>query len=161
MRRGELTALESAYRKYADRLYTYALSASGNTTVAEDAVADVFVRLYTFLSAGGEIHNLKSFFFTAVRNAVRDSYRREVRDLPLPEEDLLEDIAPGLSRRLIIEDALNQLPPDEREIIQLHCYGGFLHREIAGLLGLPEGTVRWKYRKGISTLRSILGGAFE
>lgn len=44
---------------------------------------------------------------------------------------------------------LNRLPPEEREIVLLKAVAGLAHREIAAMLGVPEGTVRWKYGRAL------------
>ena len=57
-----------------------------------------------------------------------------------------------------IDDALNALPADMREIVTLHVNGGFKFREIAAMTGVPLGTVLRKYYKAIERLRSHLSG---
>ena len=158
LRNGDVTALEFVYKDYADRLYSFALSVSKNKEIAEDVTADVFIKLYTFLSKGNDVINLKAFLYTAVRNAVYDNFKSASRNTPLPDEDIFIDDSYAMDEKLAINDALGQLPQDEREIVLLYCYEGFLHKEIAEILDVPEGTVRWKYRKALSALKSILGG---
>jgi RNA polymerase sigma factor, sigma-70 family len=158
---GDVAALETVYKEYADKLYSFALSISKNKEIAEDVTANVFIKLYTYLSNGNGIGNLKSFLYTSVRNAVYDNFKYSSRNIPLPEDDIFVDDTTDMSRQVIIKEALDTLPADEREITLLYCYGGFLHKEIADILDIPEGTVRWKYRKALNTLKSRLGGIFD
>jgi RNA polymerase sigma-70 factor (ECF subfamily) len=161
LRNGDITALELVYKEYADKLYSFVLSISKRKETAEDVVADVFVMLYSYLSDGKHVNNLKSFLYTSVRNAAYDKLKFASRNVSLPEDDIYIDNSIDMSVKLSITDALDRLPSDEREIVLLYCYENFLHKEIAQILDMPEGTVRWKYRKAISSLKTIFGGDFD
>lgn len=159
LQHGDITALEAVYTEYGSALYAFSLSICKSRETAEDAVEELFVMLYQYLSAGKPITNLKSFLFTACRNKTLDLLRDAPRNVPLPDDDVLIKLELPLEEKTAVRFALEKLPPDEREIVLLHCSAGFLHREIAEILNLAEGTVRWKYRKAIATLKSQLGGA--
>lgn len=161
LQNGDITVLELVYKEYADKLYSFALSISKSKETAEDAVADVFVMLYAFLSGGKQVNNLKSFLYTSVKNATYDKLKFASRNISLPEDDIFIDDDLDMSEKLATRDALDRLPSDEHEIVLLYCCESFLHKEIAEILDMPEGTVRWKYRKAISKLKTILGGASD
>ena len=64
--------------------------------------------------------------------------------------------------KVILQDALNTLDFEERQIVILHSLTGMKHREIAEILDLPTGTVLSKYNRSIKKLRRELeekGGA--
>lgn len=105
-----------------------------------------------------EVNSLKAFLYASVRNAAYDRLKASSRNDPLPEDDINESNTPDISENVAITLSLERLPSDEREIVLLHCYEGFLHRETADLLDIPEGTVRWKYRNAISKLKCWIGG---
>ncbi|MDN5317195.1 MAG: hypothetical protein PWR08_1320 [Thermoanaerobacterium sp.] len=56
----------------------------------------------------------------------------------------------------MINDVLNYLGNDEREIFSLHVFGRYTHREISEILNIPQGTVRWKYSIIKKKLRKLL-----
>ena len=53
--------------------------------------------------------------------------------------------------------ALDELPRDQRQVIELAYFGGFSHAQIAAALGVPAGTVKGRMRLGLSKLRVALG----
>jgi RNA polymerase sigma-70 factor (ECF subfamily) len=57
-----------------------------------------------------------------------------------------------------VRSALDELPSDQRRVIELAYFGGFTHSQIADMLGLPAGTVKGRMRLGLTKLRLLLGG---
>ncbi|HAN20917.1 MAG: hypothetical protein A2Y15_02875 [Clostridiales bacterium GWF2_36_10] len=158
LQNGDISALEFVYKEYVDRLYSFSLSICKSKETAEDVTADIFIMLYHYLSSGKQISNLKSFLYTSVRNATYDKMKILLRDDTLPEDDIIVSNELDISEKVAVSIALKRLSSNEREIVLLYCYEGFLHKEIANILNIPEGTVRWKYRNAIIKLRSMLGG---
>lgn len=62
-----------------------------------------------------------------------------------PEEQVISDLS--------LKDALEKLKPEERRIIDMKVLGEMTFKEIAELLGIPMGTVTWRYQEGIKRLR--------
>ncbi len=69
---------------------------------------------------------------------------REVGDLVLAEH---------------IRDALSEMPDSERRPIELAYFGGHSYREVAQLLGEPEGTVKSRIRAGLKRMHRMLSAA--
>ncbi|MCV4803363.1 hypothetical protein OFC41_32570, partial [Escherichia coli] len=53
--------------------------------------------------------------------------------------------------------ALNQLRPEQRQVLQLSIVHGMSHQEIADATGMPLGTVKTHARRGLLQVREILG----
>ena len=58
-----------------------------------------------------------------------------------------------------VKDALSTLSDDERRAIELAYFGGHTYREVASLLGAPEGTVKSRIRTGLRRMRDGLAEA--
>jgi RNA polymerase sigma-70 factor (ECF subfamily) len=57
--------------------------------------------------------------------------------------------------------ALNSLPSEQRQVIELAYFGGLTHGEIATSLSLPPGTVKGRMRLGLARMRASLGDSSE
>ena len=58
-----------------------------------------------------------------------------------------------------VHDALIELPEDERRAIELAYFSGHSYREVAALLGQPEGTVKSRIRTGLKRMQVRLAGS--
>ena len=65
------------------------------------------------------------------------------------------------SAKMDIDHAMKTLPLQECQIVSLRINGGLKFREISDVMGIPLGTVLWRYQKGITQLRSILSGGVK
>jgi RNA polymerase sigma-70 factor (ECF subfamily) len=164
-KRGSSEALGCVYEKYRLYLLKIAAALSHDVSVAEDVVHDVFIR---FAQSGQTLKvngSLKAYLRTCVVNGVRNKVRGEkVRSYvelsqagPIAAEQGPADqwvILNEESGR--INNALAQLPFEQREVVVLHLHGGMKFREIAGLRAVSIKTIQSRYRYGLDKLRSIL-----
>ncbi len=139
-----------------------------NRTDVEDIVQDVYVHIYE--SAQKQLpEHPRHFVFTTARNLLIDRARR-AQIIPieaLPDADTL-DIAldtPSPERNAIardelrrLQDALNRLPPRNRQAVVLARIEGLTGREIAQRMGLAEATVSHHLSNGIAALADMLYG---
>jgi len=66
------------------------------------------------------------------------------------------DMAESTTNRLTLEAAMRLLSDKEKEVIDLKLTAGFTFKEIAEMLGMPQGTVSWHYNEAIKKLRRYM-----
>jgi RNA polymerase sigma-70 factor (ECF subfamily) len=162
-RRGDLSAFEELFRSHGARMKSVAFNILGNTSDAEDAVQEAFLRVYRGLGAFKGQARLGTWIFRILVNACHDigRQRRRRRDeTELPGEDQLgagTTAAGDAALRLSLEKAVARLRPRQRDVFLLFEVEGFLHREIAEILEIPEGTSKALLFEARRELRSALG----
>ena len=158
-------AFEILYGRYVRPVFSLALRRLGDRGHAEDAVQEAFAAIWRSAStyrpergaAGG-------WLYTVARNAIVDRLRRngpaadsELPDLASAEAGPAEQAEDSyVSWR--VHRALEELPPREREVIELAYWSGMSQSEVAEYLGLPLGTVKTRTRSGLARLASELEG---
>lgn len=145
-----------------DRMFRYAQSLLLSAAEAEDAVADLFERLWVERSRLAGCRNIDSFVLTALRNRCYDLLRsrraRSRRDDAFGEG--IERATMGESGvweiREQVRRAIASLPERQREAVHLKDIEGYPTREVAELLGCDEAQVRVLLSRARSALREIL-----
>lgn len=136
-----------------NRLYRTALAILGSPQEAEDAVQDAFVKYLE--KRPRNLENPAAWLMRVLVNGCKSRLRlawRQVTELP---EDLP---APSMEEREELEE-LWSLPAEERCAIHLFYYEGYSTKEIAGMTGVAEGTVRSRLSRARERLRKLLGDA--
>jgi RNA polymerase sigma-70 factor (ECF subfamily) len=158
-------ALEALYDRYGAVVYSLARRILGDAHRAEDVVQDIFLRLWDrpqlYVASRGQ---LLTWLLTLARNRAIDHLRAQGRQqrflrspagAQLEAQDPAEQASWALERQQVLA-ALANLPPEQREAIELAYFRGLTHREIAEATGLPLGTVKTRIRLAMQKLRSLL-----
>jgi RNA polymerase sigma-70 factor (ECF subfamily) len=170
--RGDDEALESLYRRYGGACFALARRILDDNQLAEDVVQQVFTALWK--GSGFDVRRgaLSTWLMSVTHHKAIDVLRREApRRKRLASEQALLEVAvtgPGPDEeawmRLRAErtrEALRTLPAEQRELLLLAYYGGYTQSEIAGLTGLPLGTVKSRTLAAMRKLRDRLSGSVD
>jgi RNA polymerase sigma-70 factor (ECF subfamily) len=157
----EPPAFAELYELCAARVHHYLAVRLGSRDAADEVLQEVFVRLVRQRQRLAAVENLPAYVFAIARNeAIRHTGRRlrlSQHHRPLTAEELFKETgSDDLELRETAESvsvALQQLPEELREIIELRIYGGLAFREIAELLAIPQGTVATRYRSALARLK--------
>jgi RNA polymerase sigma factor (sigma-70 family) len=165
--RSDEEALAQLYDRYARVAYGLSLRVLRDPALAEDAVQEAFLAVWR--SAGSflaERAKPSTWILTLVHRRAVDLVRREERRRSSPLDptsaegvESTDDEATLRSRRRIVQEALRQLPDEQREALELAYYGGFTQSELAERLGLPLGTIKSRMFTGLRRLRDLLADA--
>ena len=159
-------ALAEAFRRHGGAVFGLAKRVLNNPTEAEDVTQEVFLRLWNqpdrFDAARG---SLRSYLLAQAHaravDAVRSSSSRRLREA----REAMRTAEAGYDMQHEVWDlavaeqvasAMGQLPDEERRAIELAYFDGHTYREVAVLLGQPEGTVKSRIRNGMRRMRAAL-----
>lgn len=164
-------AFEALFDRYGDLVYSTALRVLRDPQLAEDVSQEIFVRIWKapqrYVADRGRF---LTWLISVTRNRsvdeLRSRGRRRRYETASPEEQEFEPPAgdsanPALSAQLaeqagIVRAALAELPPEQREVIELAYFGGLTQQEISERLAQPLGTVKTRIRLGMQKLRAAL-----
>jgi len=167
IRSGDRDALGELYDRYASVALATALRVVANREQAEDLVHDGFVAVWQKIDRFDPMRgSLRSWLLTVVRNRAIDRLRsaRSSIAIEVADEQSLLRTSPNptweaaIARRSAAElrSALDGLPPEQRQAIELAYFGGNTYREIAVLTNVPLGTANGRLRLGLAKLRDSL-----
>jgi RNA polymerase sigma-70 factor (ECF subfamily) len=149
----EEEALAALVGQYSGTLYRVAFSVLRNSSDAEDAVQEAFLRVLRHSDKLGEIRDHRVWLIRIVWNVVLDRKRRaktrpetdDVADLArvLPAEGLsAEERASAAQHHAKVLACVDKLPAKEREVLMLSAFEELTSVEIAAVLGITESSVR-------------------
>ncbi|MEO6596101.1 MAG: sigma-70 family RNA polymerase sigma factor [Planctomycetota bacterium] len=163
---GEPAAVEAFLKRHTNMVWGLSRRFCRSAEDAEDATQEIFVEVWKSAarydaSVGSEV----TFLMTIARRRLIDRVRRQGRR---PAAELLDDagtIAAASTQDAVeVQDevqrakqALAQLRPEQREVLDLALGHGRTHQEISAAIGIPLGTVKSHARRGLIRLREMLG----
>ena len=169
---GDPEAWNILVRTHQKRIYNMAYRFTRRFDVAEELTQDVFMKIYQNLgSFRPEDGSLQNWLLRVGRNCIIDQYRHTRWQKNLEGSDALETHEIADSRngradetlyrhekaRALIE-AVHSLPEDLKQAVLLRDIEGMTYQEIAGLLSIPEGTVKSRINRGRIELAKLLRG---
>ena len=167
--KGDQTALARLYDGTNRLVFGLILRILQDRAVAEDVLLDVYLHIWrkgTSYSAnkGTPLGWLLTIARSRAIDALRSrTARANAQQDPLENADVIADPSPDpernsaiSQRRVFVQRCLQDLPPEQREVIELAFFSGLSQQEMANSLGQPLGTIKTRVRLGMARLRESL-----
>ncbi|MEA2281220.1 MAG: hypothetical protein QOK21_1827 [Solirubrobacteraceae bacterium] len=169
VRRADADAFAVVYERHSGSAYALAYRMTGTRGAAEDVTQEAFISVWR---SGARFDrnrgSVRTWVLGIVHNRAIDALRRgKVRDRPRVDDDNAaekleapENTELEVARReeaATVRRAMEVLPSEQVQVIELAYFGGFTHTEIAEMLDTPVGTVKGRMRLGLKKLREQLG----
>ena len=165
LQKGDESAFASLFYAYKDKLLNFSFSFTHSEEKAEDVVQEVFLKIWQNRDRIGEVDNFSAYIYRIAQNHAIDELRRFSKEtlsvsshfsadevvVNGPVEDLLNK-----EIRQKIDEAVNLLPPQQKNIYYLHNEEGLKYEEIASQLDLSESTIRNHMSQAMRNIRKIL-----
>jgi RNA polymerase sigma-70 factor (ECF subfamily) len=169
--RGEQQALAQLYDESSRLIYSVVARIVGDSADAEEVTLDVYAQIWRqakdYTAGRG---SPSTWMIMIARSRALDRVRS--RQGRLQRETALEDVVDARSReeepeekawlsqrRRRVRQAMADLAPEQREVIEMSFFLGFTHSELAEKLGQPLGTVKTRIRLGMIKLKQTLSSA--
>ena len=166
--RGDARAFEAIYDRHGGPAFSLAYRMVGNRTIAEDITQEAFLSIWrSRLRYQRERGSVRTWVLGIVhhrgidalrRNLVHERRRASAEGIEerheAPERTDLE--AARREEARTVRAAIDELPDQQSQVIELAYFGGFTHTQIAEMLKMPVGTVKGRMRLGLEKLRRTL-----
>lgn len=165
IRNGSEIAFREIYDRYHVQMYFIAKKYVKSGALAEDAVQDIFVKLWEKRHTIDEAKSIKGFLFTMLRNHVLNMLRdrkkeivsmTEVGEELLPGKNLTDDEMLYKEYHEILEKGMDELSDRKREIFELRTLKGHSNSEVAKLLKINIRTVKTHYYLSSKFIRTYM-----
>ena len=175
---GDRDRFTELVRRYEKRLVNYVFRITHRYEEAHDLAQEIFVKVYLALDRYDPKYQFSTWLFRIAQNSAIDALRkksisevplvRTTEDEPTGKEREFADVGVSPYRDLknkqlasAIEKAVDNLPPDYRELIQLRHFAELSYEEIASMKKLPLGTVKNKLFRARNLLKTELESFVE
>ncbi len=157
---GDTAQLGTLFERHHLALFRYLLHLTGNRTLSEDLVQDVFFRVLKYARTYSADRSFAVWLYGMARNACFDSLRKTRAELPASEVEAIpsagpiaEDLFARKQDLTFLEEALRELPEDKREILVLSRFQNLAYADIAGILQCEIGAVKVRVYRALKELR--------
>jgi len=136
-------------------IYTFLLMFCKDKYTAEDALHETFLSIYENAGSCTVFNNPKAWILTIAKNKAisiirKNSRTSNIESLEIPAGNIEDSVLDKIQA----DSLLSVLSEENQKIVILHAVYGFKHREIAELMGMPVGTVKWRYKQSIAQMRT-------
>lgn len=154
---------EQVFREMSPKLYRFALTYTMNEDMAEDIVQDTFMHLWAAAASLSDDTNVSSYLYSSVKNSclnyykhlqVEDSNRTKLTEALVYLGSLEYEDDGGLFEK--VQACLQQLPEQQRKVLELKIFQGMSYKEIAEELQVSEVTVHTHVKRAYKFIRESL-----
>lgn len=156
-------AFAQLFAHYRNKIYTVALKLTHSTTVAEEIVEDVFLKIWLRRSSLSEIENFSAYLYVIARNETYKILKQIAKNYKIvlltenntsPVHNNSEDYL--ISKQLIslLQKAIDRLPSQQKQVYQLMKEGDLKRGEVAELLKIQPETVKFHLAQAMKNIRT-------
>jgi len=163
--KGNEFAFRRLYDMHHQRVYAFAFFLTRSDWLAEEVTQEIFIKIWMHREELLEILNFEAWFKTLVRNHSYKFLSRLARERLFLQEmaqkdkkngNFTEDSAVSHEYENLLEEALSQLPPQQRKVFMLSRRNAMKHEDIARQMGLSIYTVKNHMKAALRNIRFFI-----
>lgn len=161
MKRGEQDAFDLFIHKYYGIILNYCGYHCFDRAMAEDLTQETFLRFFENLSEFQSMGKSLNYLYTIAGNLCRDYYRKRQRAViddfsDETREEIINERSDEIINKIIVEEAIEQLPNELKEVVILYYFQGCKLLEIANVLHIGLPLVKYRIRQAKTKLKKIM-----
>lgn len=157
MKQGDDNAFDLFVHKYYQEILSYCYHHCFDQTYAEDFTQETFIRFFSKLPDYHYKGKTLNYLYTIAGNLCKD-YLKKTKEMLLEEIELVEENqTEQILNRVLIEQVLEQLPDESREVLTLYYFQELKLTEISDTLQIGLPLVKYRLQKARKQLRELLG----
>lgn len=164
---GDSRAFDALYTRYVPRVEAFACCMLKDRSEAEDLAHDLFLKLWESRESLQQVRSVRNYLFRMTKNAVFDRFEHKAVDARYRQsaapKDLREivsnDLVEQIDRQellLLIDMAIEKMPPQRRNVFRMSRFEGVSYKEIALRLGISQKTVEYHIHEALAELRKLI-----
>ncbi len=157
VREGASESLGVLFDRYQKPLFNFYSKMTGNRTVSEDLVQEVFLRVLKYRQSYKPGTPFRAWIYQIARNARLDQLRKQPPETESSDAregfTLPGDLAQRRQESSLLYRALLQLPEEKREVLVMSRFQDLKYHEIGRLVGCEEGTVKVRVYRALQELK--------
>ncbi len=166
---GNEQAFRQLFDTYRGKLFTYILNITESREAAEDAVHDVFLKIWTGREKLPGIENINAYLYRITHNHALNGMRRMAKETLVMAElekntrvksNDADDTLLRKEIRKFIQDAVNKLTPQQKEVFRMSREDGLKQQEIAQQLNISIFTVKKHLTDALNQLRKEIAQSY-
>ena len=165
---GDKDGLKQIYEAYIACIYSAVYAILGNKENAEDVTSEFFIKLWTNIAEKYQPGNgHKAFLLRIAHNMAIDYLRKNKKEQSTDEiQEVVEtdnavttvgmkpaSVDSSVVEAISVQEAIQTLKEPEQQVLNMKVFGELTFAEISDILGIPMGTVTWRYRTAIEKLK--------
>lgn len=161
---GDDSAFAELFSRYRDRVYTISFKLARSNIIAEEIVQDVFLKIWQKRAELKKIENFNAYLFIVTRNYAYNVLKDSAPNhncVILSEEDQTlvindaSDLLMGKEYSLLLQNAIDRLPNQQKQVYSLIKDRGFKREEVARELQIQPETVKFHLAQAMKNIRAF------
>ena len=162
--RGSEQAFRQLFMRYHQWLISHIFRLTGSMAQAEEVAQDVFLKLWMNREVLAGIHKFKPYLFVLSRNhavnvlkaTIKERMRRQEWEKEHALQPLNNEEEPTVTRYTLLDEAIDQLPAQQRKVYLLSRYEQLTYAEISGKMNISRETVKKYIQIAIASITSFM-----
>ena len=157
LKKGDNEGINLLFDKYYDKVYGYCYRHINHRETAQDLTQEVFLRVFRRIEDYRDYGKFENYLYVVAGNLCKDHYkRRKMLTLEEIEQQVEEQGFIRTEQAIGVQQALNQLPSLEREIVYLRYYQELKIKDIAKIVNLTISTTTYHLKQGQKKMADYL-----